>query len=142
MKSKWLFIAVGALSLSSITSALAAEAPSHMTSKGARFVKTSDDWTLAPNGLSWSDDQGRMVNLGEVRNWVLTDSKAIRACAQIGGSLPTKEQYEELLKYFETSSNGELTQRGQEDLLDVFPDMQSRFDSFIGFSFFGCNCSA
>ena len=106
-------------------------ASSYRTSTGAVFSRVEchgfgKAWK-APDGMVWSEYQGNFSNDGASNGDIMTDSEATRACAKINGSLPTKQHFERLKRYFDFDSNGYLTAQGRKDLYKVFPDMKGRW---------------
>lgn len=104
---------------------------SFRTSTGAVFQIVSREGfgraIKAPDGTIWSEYQGNFDNIGKDKDGIVTDSAATRACAKIGGSLPTKQDFEKLKANFDLDQNGYLTQQGRKDMNKVFPDMKDRF---------------
>ena len=76
----------------------------------------------------WSAYQGDYAVKIDYENGVVADSPATEACAKIGGTLPTIQQYENLSTYFEHSLSGfpayhSLNDQGRKDLYALFPDI-------------------
>ncbi len=106
----------------------------YTTSKGAVFTQMQGPGGFGkawkdPSGTIWSAYQGDYANnaIKPDQNNVVVDSPATEACAKIGGSLPTAQQYEKLASYFDLDSNNNLTDQGRKDLYAIFPDMQNRW---------------
>lgn len=100
------------------------------TSVGAKFTCASqvsawgESWR-DPSGVVWSSSQGAFRNIGTQPGIQITDSPAAKACEQIGGALPSLEDYTRFQHYFELSSNGyELSTQGISDMHEIFKDMQ------------------
>jgi len=92
-----------------------------------------------PSGAIWSSYQGDFTNeaIKPDLNNVILDSPATEACAKIGGSLPSAQDYFNLMKNFEMNSYGDtLTDQGEKDLFAVFPDQAKNLgDAQYGRSF-------
>jgi len=54
------------------------------------------------------------------------DSPATEACTKIGGILPSVQDYEKLVSYFELDSNQFLTNQGRNDFQAIFEGMSFR----------------
>jgi hypothetical protein len=103
----------------------------YRTSTGAVFETVSRaGWAKAvkgPDGTIWSEYQGDFSNTGTDKDGIVTDSAATRACAKIGGTVPTKQDFEKLKASFELDGSGHLTDQGRKDLYTMFPDMKGRW---------------
>lgn len=82
-------------------------------------------------GISFQRDiaclQGKFDHdKGTVKDGIITDTAATRACDKIGGALPTKQDFEKLKSYFALDDKGRLTDQGRKDLHKIFPDMKNR----------------
>lgn len=79
-----------------------------------------------PSGVIWSTNQGQfsMEPLSPDVNGIVVDSAATRACAKIGGVLPTAETWRKLASFFELNQKQEFTPQGMKDWYAVFPDMK------------------
>jgi len=93
-----------------------------------------------PSGTIWSSYQGEYANNQiepdqMLQNYyiIIVDSPATEACAKIGGILPTTQDYESLVSYFDVlyvnvknlDGKPSLTDQGRKDLYAIFPDMIS-----------------
>lgn len=103
----------------------------YRTSTGAVFEAVSrkgfGNAVKGPDGTIWSKNQGDFSNTGTNEGGIVTDSAATRACAKIGGTLPTKQAFEKLKNSFELDKDGYLTDQGRKDLYAVFPDMKDEW---------------
>ena len=113
---------------------------SFTTSIGAVFTQVEDAdfgtaWR-APDGLLWSAYQGDFSNEGwsfggDLHNWetsptyaVRTWSAATKACARIGGNLPTVPDFERLKAFFEYSDKWNpptFSAQGASDFKRLYP---------------------
>jgi hypothetical protein len=95
----------------------------------AAFVKEWDKTWKDPSGMLWGSYQGDFANnaLKPDQNGLVADSPATEACTKIGGILPTSQDYERLSSYFEHGTNKYFTDQGNQDINQVFPDMQDRW---------------
>lgn len=115
-----------------VSTAHADETNTYTTSKGAVFTKVQGPGNFGqawkdPSGTIWSSYQGDYADnaIKPDQNGVVVDSPATEACAKIGGTLPTVQQYENLTSYFDIdSSTDSLTSQGIKDLQTIFPYMQ------------------
>jgi hypothetical protein len=106
----------------------------YTTSTGAVFTQLLGPGNFGkawkdPSGTTWSSYQGEHDNnlLRNDQNNVVMDSPATEACAKIGGSLPTAQQYRTLVSYFDLANDLSFTNQGRKDLDAILPDMQGRF---------------
>jgi hypothetical protein len=83
----------------------------------------------APDGLIWIKllEKESLANQGKVENGIIVDSDATRACVEVGGRLPTNDEFERLRKYFEQNSIGWMTDSGRMDFHRIFPGMKNKF---------------
>ncbi len=87
----------------------------------------------SPDGFIWSQYQGRFTNDGTVSTpnnqlgttGIVTDSAATRACAKIGGVLPTVEDFKKFLSYFALNGTGEFSFEAEEHYFELFPELQN-----------------
>jgi hypothetical protein len=78
-----------------------------------------------PSGVIWSAVQSLYSNeaLQPDQGQVIVDSPAVRACAKIGGKLPSRGDFMQLA-YFFIGPNVNFTLENREDLLRLFPEMR------------------
>ena len=98
------------------------------TSTGSVFksVKhpTFRDAVQDPDGVIWSEVLiGKYRNYGTHKGEVITLSDAVKACDELGGRLPTLEDYTRFQSYFDFENN-KMTAEGLNDLYRIFPDMK------------------
>jgi hypothetical protein len=103
-----------------------------ITNRGAIFTKVKRPgfgyaW-MDMSGMIWSKSQGMVFNnKGRIRNRLVVDSPATRLCAEIGGKLPTKEDYQRFQEYFGMKEEFEMTAEGYNEMLALFPDMELNY---------------
>ncbi|MBI4924289.1 MAG: hypothetical protein HY843_00060 [Bdellovibrio sp.] len=119
------------------------------TSKGAVFERVEHE-TL---GMCWKEEDKTVEN-GKVMIWskildgaftninidpetkkpensnksvkdeIIIDSPAVRACHGVGGELPAIPELKRLISQFECDANERLTKKGSEDLYKLFPGIK------------------
>ena len=111
----------------------------YTTQRGQVFKKVPNDsfgvaW-MAPDGSVWSQYQGTFSNQGTLASdtgvSVILKSESTEVCANIGGELPSIEQFRTLAKYFEDTTEFQI--------LFPFPESQNLFwtrDGIPGFARF------
>jgi len=112
----WFFGEIGAFACS--------EGETRTTSTGATFTCASKPTSW---GESWKDPSGAIWSAtlqGAFDGWDGFDTSAGTACANIGGSLPTRDDYLRLEGYFGGGDGQALSAQGFRDLYAVFPDMK------------------
>jgi hypothetical protein len=124
------------LSASILMSTVAFAGTTYTTSTGAVFTQVQGPGNFGkawkdPDGTLWSSYQGMYANnaVKPDQNDVVVDSPATEACANIGGLLPTAQQYEKLATYFNRDLSNLIfftfTDQGRKDLYAIFPDMEN-----------------
>jgi len=108
----------------------------YTTSTGAVFTQVQGPGSFGvgwkdPNGLIWSAYQGDYNNIvaNPDQNYGTANTPATEACVKIGGLLPTRNDYVNLLSYFDryfSTSGMLLTEQGRTDLYALFPEMSGR----------------
>ncbi len=109
-----------------------ADQVTYTTTTGAVFNQVDNPafgkvWR-SPDGLVWSSNIGKFSNKPQtpITNGEIKDSPAANACRQIGGRLPTVQEYLTLTSYFDMKPGGVLiSDLGRIDLFAVFPDVRS-----------------
>jgi hypothetical protein len=111
-----------------------AKGPKFKTSTGAVFtyVKGPDNFGMAwrdPDGNLWSESQGDFDNLPikPDNGYQIVDSAATRACAKIGGALPSSLEFTRLASFFERDETQTLTLQGLRDWATLFPNPHGEY---------------
>src|SRR3989344_6874543 len=105
---KILFFLIGMLGIGILSTKSTYADETYTTSTGAVFTRVVHPgfgraW-MDPSGTIWSANQGAHINDDwgvPDENGIIVDSAATQTCKRIGGRLPTAEDYEKLVSYFE-----------------------------------------
>lgn len=112
----------------------------YTTSTGAVFTQVQGPGKFGtawkdPGGAIWSRYVGEFSNdsLAPEQNGIIVKSEAAKTCTKIGGKLPTIDDYQRLISFFDRLPENQfghryLTDTGRTDLYAVFPDMKNKSD--------------
>jgi hypothetical protein len=130
-----------AILMSTLFFSLSVSAATFTTSTGSVFTQVQDPGAFGtawqdPSGALWSSYQGDYQNIGITPDGddAVTETASTDACAKIGGLLPARNDFVNLLSYFD-QKYGKLTQYGLMDLHTLFPFTVGR--GFWSSSIFG-----